>query len=75
MVVDEGDVHNQEYPSERVIRSSQRPLPTQQTQDTNIRALSRFRTRDPSSQAAADVSLRPHGRRDQPSNIYGLQYD
>jgi hypothetical protein len=36
---------------------------TQETQQTNIHALSRSLTRDPSKQAAADVRLRPHGYR------------
>jgi hypothetical protein len=30
-----------------------------ETQETNIHALSRIRTRDPSNQAAADLRLRP----------------
>jgi hypothetical protein len=33
---------------------------TQQTQKTNIHALSEIRTRDPNHQAAADLRLRPH---------------
>jgi hypothetical protein len=37
---------------------------TQQTQETNIHALSGIRTRDPSNQAAADTRLRPRGQRD-----------
>ena len=35
-----------------------------QTQETNIHALSGFRTRDPSNRAAADLRFRPHGHRD-----------
>ena len=36
---------------------------TQQTLETNSHAVSRIRTYNPSDLAAADVSLRPHGRR------------
>ena len=39
---------------------------TQQTQETNIRAISRIRTRDPSNQVASDLSLRSQGHRVQP---------
>ena len=53
---------------ERVISLSQRPLPTQHTRVTNIHAPSRIRTRNPSSQAAADLRLRPHGYQDRPGN-------
>jgi hypothetical protein len=35
----------------------------QRTQDTNTHALSGIRTLDPSNPAAADLRLRPHGRR------------
>ena len=41
--------------------SSQRPLPTQQTQNTNIHALSGIWTRGPRNRAAADLRLGPHG--------------
>jgi len=37
---------------------------TQQTQETNIHALSGIRNRDPSNQAAADTGLRPRGQWD-----------
>ena len=37
---------------------------TQQTQETNIHALSGIRTCDPSNRAAADLCLRPWGHRD-----------
>ena len=37
---------------------------TQQTQQTNIHALSGIRIRDPSKRAAADLRLRPNGNRD-----------
>jgi hypothetical protein len=47
--------------SGRVISSLQRPLPTQQTQQKNIRVLSKIRTYDPGSTAAADLSSWPHG--------------
>ena len=39
---------------------------TYTTHETNIHALNRIRTRDPSNQAAADLRLRKHGQR------YGL---
>ena len=47
------------------MRLSRRPLvhKTQQTQQTNIHALSGIRAHNPSSLAAADVRLRPHGHR------------
>jgi hypothetical protein len=47
--------------TERVISCSQRLLPTQQTTETNIHALSGIQTCDPSNQAAEDICLRPHG--------------
>jgi hypothetical protein len=37
---------------------------TMQTQETNIFALSGFRTHDPSNQVTADLRLRPHDHRD-----------
>jgi len=37
---------------------------TQQTQETNIHALSGIRTCDPSDQAAAALHIRPRGHRD-----------
>jgi hypothetical protein len=40
------------------------------TQQTNIHALSVIRTRDPSSQAASDLRLRPQGHRDRHSPTY-----
>ena len=52
------------HSSARVNSASQRPLPTQQTQETNFHALFRIRTRDPTHRAAADPRLRPHGHRD-----------
>jgi hypothetical protein len=42
-----------------MINPTKSPLPTQ-TQETNIHALSGIQTRDPSSQAAAELRLRPH---------------
>jgi hypothetical protein len=36
---------------------------TQQTQETNFRALSGIRNRDPNNQAAEDLRLRTHGHR------------
>jgi hypothetical protein len=45
------DTYNGQESSERVISSSQRPLPTQQpTQEMNIHALGGIRTRNPSNQ-------------------------
>jgi hypothetical protein len=41
---------------------SQRPLPTQQTQETNIHSLSGIRICDPSHRTAADLCFRPHGQ-------------
>ena len=46
-----------------MISSSQKPLPTQQTQQTNIHVLSDIRTRDPKNLTAADLSLKPYGHR------------
>jgi len=40
----------------------------QQTQETNIHDHSGIRTCDPSKQGAADLRLRPHDHRDQPSS-------
>jgi hypothetical protein len=45
-----------------VVSSSQRPLPTQQTQERNIHVLSRIRTRDiRRPEAAASWTVRPPG--------------
>jgi hypothetical protein len=53
-----------------MVGSSRRQLSTehntQQTQDTNIHALSGFRTRDLSCETAADIRLRPHGHLNRP---------
>ena len=49
--------------SERVISSSHRPLPTQQTQEINIYTLSGIRTQNPSNRSATDLRLRPHDHR------------
>jgi len=51
-----------------VINPSHRPLHTQdtQTEETNIHAPFATGTRDPSSQATADLRLRPRGHRDLP---------
>jgi len=46
-------------------RRGRYPHKTQRTQKTNFHALSAFRTRDPTSLAAADLRLRPHGYRHQ----------
>ena len=55
---------------ERVINSSQRPLPdnTQQSQQTHIHAPGGIRTRDLSKRAAADLRLRPRSHWDRLSN-------
>ena len=52
--------HNRYDSSERVIRSSQRPLPdnTQHSQQTNIHAPVDIRMRDLSRRGAVDLSLR-----------------
>jgi len=59
------NTYSRQNPSGRVIRSSHRPLPAQQTQQTHIQAYSGVLTRDLTNQAAVDLSLRPHGRRNQ----------
>lgn len=51
--------------SERVIKSSQKPLPEQQTQPTHIQTHSEIPTRDLTNQAPTDLNLRPQGRRNQ----------
>jgi hypothetical protein len=56
--------HIRQDVSERAISLSQRPLHTQQTEETHIHALSGIRTPDPINQAATDVRFRPHGHRD-----------
>jgi len=43
---------------------------TQQTQETNIHALSGIQTRDPSNQTTAYIRHRPHGHRDWHLDIY-----
>jgi len=43
-----------------VINSSHKPLPSQQTQATDIHAISGIRTRNPNNQATGDLRLRPH---------------
>ena len=55
----------QKHPVELLWTSDQlvaEPLPTQQTQDKNIHALSENRTSGPCNQAASDLHLRPHGK-------------
>jgi hypothetical protein len=49
--------------SEQVISSSQRPLPTQQTQQANIHSVSGIQTHDPSNRTAEDLRLTRHGHR------------
>ena len=44
--------------------TSDQPVSTQQTQLTNVHALSGIRTRGPSIEAVADLRLRPHFHRD-----------
>jgi hypothetical protein len=60
--------HNRWDSSERVITTSQRLLPTQQTKEANIHVLSGIRTRDPNNLVAADLRLRPHDHRDRQFN-------
>jgi len=57
--------HTRQDVSARVISTSQRTLPTLLTvnKSKNFPAVSGIRTRDFSSRAAADLRLRPHGRR------------
>jgi hypothetical protein len=57
------DTHSRWDSSERVISSSQRLLPTQQTQETNIHSLSGIQTHDPSNQTAEYLRLTTHGHR------------
>jgi len=59
------EVYSLQDSSEWVISSSQRPLPEQQTQPTNIQAHSEILTRDLTNQAATDLNIRPHDRRNQ----------
>ena len=47
--------YTQYVSSERVISPSQRPLPTKQTQQTNIHALSGIRTSDRNNRAVSDL--------------------
>ena len=42
----------------------QRQIPTQQTQEKNIRVLIGIRTRGPNNRSAADLRLRPQGHSD-----------
>ena len=58
--------HSRQDSSERVISSSQRPVPDniQHSQQTNIHAPGGFRTHDISRRAAADLRLRPRGHWD-----------
>ena len=58
--------HNRQDSSGRVISSSQRPLPdnTQHSQQRNIDAPGGIRTPNVSTQAAADLRLRPRGHWD-----------
>ena len=60
------DTHNRQDSPERMISSSQRPLPTRHTTNTKDENGCRqwgFEPRDSSSQAAANLRLRPHGHR------------
>jgi len=65
--------HTQQDTSETMISSSQTPLPTQQTQQMNINALSGIRNRDPTNQASTVLHLRPYGHRDRQLHAYVLQ--
>jgi hypothetical protein len=55
---------NLEDCSERVISPTQRILRSQQTPERNTHSISGIRTRDLSSQSAADLRFRPHSHRD-----------
>ena len=61
--------HSRQDSSERVISSSQRPLPdnTQHSQQTDIHVHCGIRTHNLSRRAATDLRLRPRGHRDRPS--------
>jgi len=52
--------------------SSEMPLTEKHTytKQTNIHAISRIRTHDPSTQAASFTCLRPHGHPERSSSIY-----
>jgi hypothetical protein len=58
--------HSQQGSSGRVISPPQRPLPDkiQNLQQTDIHANGGIQTRSPSSQAAAELRLRPYGHWD-----------
>jgi hypothetical protein len=59
----QSDTHVRQESSVRVNSSSQRPLPTQhttETQQTNIQVLGGIQTLDPSNQAVFDRRLRKH---------------
>jgi hypothetical protein len=57
--------------SEQVISPTQKPLPTQQTQETNIHALSEIRTCDPRNPATSELRL--NGHRSRPLRAWLLQ--
>ena len=60
--------------SQRVISSSQRPLPARQTQETNIHVLSGIRTRSPRNQYVADLRLRQRDHWDRPAHITNQEH-
>ena len=69
--------HTIQHKSLRPLYTSDQPIArvhyshnTQQTEDTNINALSGTRNLDPSSRAAVDLQLRPHGHRKRPRELY-----
>lgn len=66
VIVSRSRTHIRQYPSERVICSSLRPLSTQRA--TNLRDelcdLSGIQTHDTSNQATSDQRFIPHGHRD-----------
>ena len=45
---------------------------TQHSEETNIHASGGIRTRDPSNRAAVDLCFRPHGYRNQPTDILNI---
>jgi hypothetical protein len=68
------ETQNQHDSSTRVISSSKRPLPAQQTQQTNIHALGGIRTRVPRNPADADLCLRKYGHRDRLTVLISFCY-
>jgi len=55
-------------------RRNRYPYNTQHTQQTNVSALRRIRTSDPSNRAAVDLRLRRHGQRDRHKSHYVIYH-